>query len=44
MFIAAECSLLLAVPGLGAACGASAEGFCTTSAAMQASIRIIEQS
>lgn len=34
MFRAAECSVLLAVPGLGAACGASAEGLRTTSAVM----------
>lgn len=41
MFIAAECSVLLAMPGLGAACGASAEGFGTTSAAKQASMSIV---
>lgn len=37
MFMAAECSVLLAVPGRGAACGARAGALWTTSAAMQAS-------
>ena len=33
--MAAECSVLLAVPGWGPACGACTRVFCTTSAAMQ---------